>query len=235
MKKTLAILAATALVFCISCKKDNGSDKKDKGKEETPEYVAPITIDGDFSDWAKLDASKVASAKSEEGASHEALKLVKVYADAYYVYIYFEWDKELIEFNSDEFVPFHIYLNGDGDITTGGFADQFTDACTELLFEGFLTDGEKIISYEPSAFKWAGEVNGSGWEWEDIDSASGLCSGAGVVGKYELSITRELYPLGKLADNFSIGFDIQQAWDSAGILPNSVEGTAETLQVVTDK
>lgn len=234
MKKTFAILAVAALLCCISCDKNNGTPEDDPTPEE-PTYEAPVTIDGDFSDWAKLDATKVATAKNDDGASHEALKLVKVYADEYYVYVYFEWDKELIEFNEDEYVPFHIYINGDNDTNTGGFADQFNDACTDLLLEGFLTDGSSIVSYDPSCFRWIGETNGSGWEWEEVETPSGFCLGAGVEGKYELSITRELYPLGKLADTFTIGFDIQQAWDSAGILPNSAEGNADSLQVVTDK
>jgi hypothetical protein len=45
----------------------------------------------------------------------------------------------------------------------------------------------------------------------------------------------------KLADNFSIGFDIQQDWESVGILPNShvtdenPGGLAASLQVKTVK
>lgn len=238
MKKIFSFMAIASTVLALaSCKKDNspaGPVKPDQPDE--PEYVAPITIDGQFDDWAKLDASKVATATCEEGAAKEALKLVKVYADELYVFIYFEWDKELVEFGPEEFIPFHVYINGDGDASTGGFSDQFTDACIDLLMEGFLADGgEAIGSYAPSCFSWSGEPNGSGWSWADVDSGDGLCEGAGVIGKYEMAITRELYPLGKLADNFSIGFDIQQAWDSVGILPNSAEGTAESLKVTTVK
>ena len=239
------VIAATCFA-AVCCKKADNNDNPnnnqkdpDKPNEEQPaKYTAPIKIDGDFSDWAKLDDSKVATARNSDGSSYEALKIVKVYADEMYVYIYFEWDKELIEHSGDELVPLHIYINGDGDASTGGFADEFEDACMDFMTEGFLFDGnDKVTSYDPGCYKWEGEVNGSGWDdcWVDIDSSSDLFVGAGVEGKYELAMTRELYPLGKLADNFSIGFDIQQSWDSVGILPNSAEGHAASLQVVTVK
>lgn len=222
----------------VACSKDDNNKKKDKGDDDDDiEYVAPITIDGKFDDWAKLDAKKVATATLPEGAAKEALKVLKVYADELYVYIYFEWDKELIEYKPDvEYVPFHVYLNADGDSTTGGFSDQWSDACMDVCFEGFLTDGTNIVSYEPGCYPWTGDPNGSGWGWGDeVDSGAGLFQGAGVVGKYEIAMTRELYPLGKLADTFSIGCDIQQSWDSVGILPAGAEGTVASLQVTTDK
>ena len=250
MKKILLIMASVAAIVAFaSCKKDNGKDKKE-GEEET-EYVQPITIDGDFSDWAKLDASKIATAKCAPDATKTALKLVKVYADEYFVFVYFEWDKDQISYHpntapadqdsNEEDVPFHVYINGDGNAATGGFGDQWNDACTDVLMEGFLTDGTNIVSYEPGLFRWAGETNGTGWSWEDLGDISGICSGAGIVGKYELSIVRELYPVGKLADTFSIGFDIQQSWDSVGILPNAAanddnpSGHTNSLQVTTVK
>ena len=246
MKKILAIMAtAAAILAVVSCNKDN---KKDKNKDdEETEYVAPITIDGDFSDWAKLDANKVATAKTDPNATKTALKLVKVYADEVFVFVYLEWDKDQISFEKDvEHVPFHMYINGDGLATTGGYADQFTDACSDLLLEGFLFDGNGWAGYDPGAYKWIGETNGTGWGWEPeedhvLAAGSGLCSGAGIEGKYEICLVRELYPLGKLADTFSVGFDIQQNWDSVGILPNAAvtddntSGHAPSLQVTTVK
>lgn len=233
-------MALVATLMAVSCNKEEKPKKDDKKDKEDVEYIAPITIDGQFADWAKLDASKVATATSVEGADKDALKLVKVYADELYVYIYFEWDTDLVESDAenDEQVPFHVYINGDNDTSTGGFADQFEDACMDLLLEGFLFDSDdQITAYDPECFKWCGEVNGSGWDnnWEDIDSPAGFVTGAGVNGKYEMSICRELYPAGKMATDFSIGFDIQQGWDSVGVLPNAAEGNANSLPVVTVK
>lgn len=240
MKKILTFLAMTAsiLMVSVSCHKNN--DEEDPDGPDEDEYVAPIKVDGDFSDWAKLTG--VAEAKCDPEATKTALKLVKVYADAVYVFVYFEWDKDQISHEPDvEHVPFHCYINTDGDASTGGYGDQFSDACSELLFEGSIyPDGAKVGSYEPGVFKWTGDVNGTGWSWEDLGEFNGLCSGAGIEGKYEFQIARELMPM-KLADKFSIGFDIQQDWDSVGILPNShvtdenPGGLAPSLQVTTKK
>ena len=242
MKKILPFLAMTAfiLMVSVSCHKNNDDDDEEGGG--STEYVAPIKIDGDFSDWAKLPAADIAEAKCDPEATKTALKLVKVYADPVYVFVYFEWDKDQISHEPDvEHVPFHCYINTDGDASTGGYGDQFSDACSELLFEGSIyPDGAKVGSYEPGVFKWTGDVNGTGWSWEDLGEVNGRCAGAGIEGKYEFQIARELMPK-KLADNFSIGFDIQQDWESVGILPNShvtdenPGGLAPSLQVTTKK
>lgn len=245
MKKILTFLAMTAsiLMVSVSCNKNNGDDEgEDEGGEQ--EYVAPIKIDGDFADWAKLDGTKIASATCDKDATKTALKLVKVYADAVYVFVYFEWDKDQITHEPDvEHVPFHCYINTDGDASTGGFGDEFSDACSDIMFEGFIyPDGAKIGSYEPGVHEWVGEVNGTGWDgcWNDLGEFNGLTSGAGIEGKYEFQIARELLPK-KLADTFSIGFDLQQSWDSVGLLPNASAtddnpgGLAASLQVKTVK
>jgi hypothetical protein len=243
MKKIFAFLAIAAMV-AVGCSKTNDNGGKKRGGDDKPKYEQPITIDGNFDDWAKLDASKIATAKSDPDATKTALKLVKVYADNVFVFVYFEWDKDQISYEKDvEHVPFHVYINGDGNAATGGFADQWTDACTDVMMEGFIYPDAVLGSYEPGLFKWVGEANGSGWDpnWESLGDISGITKGAGVEGKYEFQITRELYPVGKLADNFSIGFDIQQGWNSVGILPNAAPtddnpgGLAPSLQVVTVK
>ena len=243
MKKILTFLAMTAsiLMVSVSCNKNNGDEDDPDGPDE-PEYVAPITIDGEFADWAKLPSANVAEAKCDPEATKTALKVIKVYADPVYVFVYFEWDKDQITHEPDvEHVPFHCYINTDGDASTGGYGDEFSDACSELLFEGFVyPDGAKVGSYEPGVFEWTGDVNGTGWSWNDLGEFNGLCAGAGIEGKYEFQIARELMPK-KLADNFSIGFDIQQGWESVGVLPNThvtddnPGGLAPSLQVKTKK
>ena len=245
MKKffLFAAVAAFALVACDPNKPDN----PDNPDDPTEEYVQPIEIDGDFADWAKLDASKIATAKCPADANKTALKLVKVYADEYFIFVYIEWDKSQISAVPDvEHVPFHMYINSDGDASTGGYADQFSDACSDILLEGSLFDGSSWAGYDPGAYKWIGEPNAAGWGWEPdgdnvLAAGSGLCSGAGVEGKYEICLVREMFPLGKIADTFSIGFDIQQNWDSVGILPigtptdENPSGYIASLQVNTVK
>lgn len=237
----MTLLAMAAMMcFVASCDKDN---KKNHGGVDDDDYTAPITIDGNFDDWAKLDASKVAVATSAADNSYSSLKTLKVYADEYFVYIYFQFVGEDIE--SRDWVPFHMYINGDGKTTTGGFADQFTDACTDIMTEGAIFADGEFCSYNPSAHKWVGEVNGSGWDgcWEEVlAEGANFCSGMGSGNQYEIRLIREMYPGGKLADNFSIGVDIQQNWSSVGILPNATPdpetnpaGHAASLQVTTVK
>ena len=204
---------------------------------------AAIKIDGDFADWAALPAGSFSKTYGDEEATHPALTHCKVYADPENVYVYIEWDTDMITYEADvEHVPFHCYINTDGDASTGGFASQFSDACTDVLLEGFLYDGGSMSSYDPGAYAWAGDPNGDGWTWDGLDG-EGICEGAGVDGKYEFLISRAAfaamgYPI---ADVFSIGFDIQQSWDSVGILPNAApsednpSGIMPSLQVVTQK
>lgn len=206
------------------------------------DYCAPITIDGSFDDWTKLDASMVATAECDPDATLTALKLVKVYADDRYIFVYFEWDTDQVYHEPGvEHVPFHVYLNSDGDTSTGGFAHYWTDACSDYVFEGFLyPDGESVGACDAVAYSWEGEPNEDGWVWSAFDPINGLCYGAGIDGKYELYIRRDYDQLGEIADIFSIGFDIDQAWDGVGFLPNAAVsdinpfGRTQSLWVMTD-
>ena len=206
--------------------------------------AAAITIDGDFADWAALKDGTYSKTYGDEDATHPALTHAKVYADPDFVYVYFEWDPDMVEFGEGLDVPFHCYVNTDGDATTGGFADQFSDACTDVLLEGVLSDDTgAIISYDAGAFAWAGDPNGGGWSWSGLEADS-ITVGAGVEGKYEFKIDRSViagigFPI---ADVFSIGFDIQNTgWDSIGILPNAApsednsSGVVASLKVTTQK
>lgn len=204
------------------------------------EYAPPVTIDGNFSDWDRLDAADIAVARSQTGAVYTDLTIAKVYADERFVFVYFEWNKNKIKHSPGvEHVPFHIFINGDGKTSTGGYSDQWSDACMDIFLEGLLyPDGSHLGSFSSVVvYKWTGKTNGSGWNWTEIGSNDSICTGAGVEGRYELKIVRELYPLGELADNFSIGFDIMQGWALAGILPNSqaASGRAPSLKVRTVK
>ena len=197
---------------------------------------APITIDGDFSDWDALDPALVATASCDPDARRTALTLAKVFATSEYVYVYFEWNKDEIQHNNDEWVPLDCYINTDGDETTGGGV-LFSDLCSDVLLEGYIYPGGVLGSYDAGAWIWNGEPNAEGWEWRDSQFAdldggnNGITNGAGVEGKYELRIDRSKfeeigYPI---ADTFSIGFNIYQSWDSAGLLPNAAVTDANPL------
>lgn len=215
----------------------------------TPEPPTPqeeaIKIDGDFSDWAALAKGTFSQYYGDEEAVHPALTFCKVYATADFIYVYFEWDPEYTEDTS--WVPFHCYMNLDGDASTGGYADEFADACSDFLLEGSIYDGGEICSYWAGGYPWIGEPNAEGWSWapdtDNVFPEEAPTVGAGVEGKYEFSIDRKMfadagYPI---ADVFSIGFDIQQNWNSVGVIPNAApsednaSGVVNSLQVTTQK
>ena len=203
-----------------------------------------ISIDGNFDDWDALPTGSYSSCYGYNDAPRKALTHCKVYANSGYVYVYIEWNTNMISYEANvEHVPFHCYINTDGLTTTGGFSNQFSDACTDVLLEGFLYPYGVMGSYDPAAYSWAGTVNGSGWEWNELDSEGIFCQGAGVDGKYEILISRSaIAALGfPIADEFSIGFEIEQDWNAVGILPNAVpsdnnpNGLAPSLSVTTQQ
>ena len=197
---------------------------------------AAIEIDGSFADWAALPTNSYSKTFGDEEATHPALTHCKVYADPDFIYVYFEWDTDAISAEAGvEHVPFHCYVNGDGNAATGGYGDEFAEACTDFMLEGFIYDGGEaggeIGSYDPGVHAWSGADGESGWSWNELLSGgNGIGAGAGVEGKYEFKIDRALLKdLGcTVADTFGIGFDIQQGWESVGILPSTApdEGNA---------
>jgi hypothetical protein len=217
-----------------------------KAVEPEPQGGA-IEIDGKFEDWAALPAGSFSKSYGDPEATHPALTQCKVYADPNFIYVYFEWDPEYVDGTADA-TPFHCYINTDGKTSTGGYGDEFLDACSEVLLEGWIYDGAEGIlqSYDPLVQDWVAEPNTNGWGWSGvnlIEDGSGLGEGAGVEGKYEFKLDRSMlkdvgFPV---ADVFSIGFDIQQNWESVGVIPNAApseenaSGVVNSLQVTTQK
>jgi len=215
--------------------------------EPKPGEGDAIVIDGDFADWDALSASNYSMAIRDRNSNYEALTMAKVYATPSMIYVLFQWNTDLVSYELGvEHVPFHVYLNTDGDATTGGFSDLFTDACMDVLLEGFIYPEGALGSYAPAVFPWTGEVNGNGWWWDgtrDLAEGSDVSKGAGIEGKYEFSIDRSVlascgYPI---ADEFSIGLEIQQSWNAVGVLPSAAVsdenrlGRAPSMHVNTIK
>ena len=224
-----AIFAATMMSFS-SCEKTpvQGGEQTDPnactecGQNPCvcePEYVSPITVDGDFADWAGLDASKVSVAKCDADAKWTALKLVKVYADEVYINVYFEFDAD--QLTDLESVPFHVYINEDASEAAGN--DQFMgQGGQDWLLEGFVYSGGEFCSYDPYLFSYDGAEDTVEWAYTELlPENSGIGSGAGAGNAYEFAIMREMLMGVNLADTFTIGFDIQQDWNSVGVLPNT--------------
>ena len=233
MKKVFSLLAIAAMVL-VACKKNDKPtptpvDPDPEDPEE--EYVAPITIDGDFADWAKLPAANVASATCNADAKYTVLKTVKAYVDEQYIFLYVEYDPTAYT-EEDTWIPFHVYMNADNSAETGGYGDEFAEADAEWLLETSIT------AYDCALFKWWAEAGTNGWEWTEpgiehtaddgwgaiIPEGQGIGTSAGstATGKYEIAILRPMIEeTVKFADTFTLGFDIQANWSTVGILPNT--------------
>lgn len=253
MNRTFAFATMTVAVILSfsACQKENG-DIKDNTGENTEgicqecgndpcvcadDYSAPIVVDGQFSDWESIDISKMAVAECAENANWTALSTLKVYADSYFMYVYFEFiEDEILDTSS---VPFHFYFDADNSAETGGFGDQWTEPTSEWSLEGYVISGGSFCSYDPSLYPWTFEVGENGWGWEESILSGGIASGAGSGNRYELAIDMQLLSDMEVifADTFGVGVDIQQEWESVGVLPNenptddNLSGLAPLLKV----
>ena len=237
-----AIFAATMMSF-TACEKDGGKTDgpevevcPDCGQDPCEceeEYVNPITIDGDFADWATVTP---VSATCNADAKYTALTALKVYTDEMYIHVYFEFSED--EIADREWVPFHVYINQDNNTEGCGDDQWLGQGGQDWLMEGAVIANE-FCSYDPGLFKYIGADPATvEWAWESVlPEGSGIASGMGSGNKYELSIMKEMIPGLDLAETFGLGVDIQQSWNSVGVLPNTAiaddnaNGAVAMLQV----
>lgn len=195
-------------------------------EEPAPDPNASLisVTDGTLSDWDKLPAEYVATATCNSQSRWTALKSLTVYADNNYLNLLVEYDPAQITNTTS--VPFHVYLNADNSASTGGFGDQWQDADTEVMLEGTIIAGGKHTSYNPTIFQWAGTVGGDGWTWADLPAEHDTIGQSQMIGsKFEIQLRRASIPATWDQNQFTIGVDIQQNWNSVGVLPNSSSST----------
>ena len=196
------------------------------GEEPEPEpFVSLINVeDGSVADWKKVPANYLATATCASGAKWTALKNVKVYADKEYINVLVEYDPQQI--TSTDWVPFHVYLNADHSTTTGGSVGQWLDADIEIMMEAAIIADGKHVSYNPGVFEYTGTVGKQEWAWENVEVQEPVIGRSQQVGnKFEIQLSRTLIPAQWDKTGFTIGFDIQQSWNSVGVLPNASSGT----------
>jgi hypothetical protein len=260
MKKfmTLAAMFAAVMMSFSACEKTpvQGGDNNDGGNTETPadvcpdcqknpcecepEYVSPLTMDGDFADWDALDASKVAVTKCATDAKYTALKVAKVYVDQVYINVYFEYDES--QLGDLSYIPFDMYLDQEGE---DGVGDDYYVGQTgvDYLFEAAVIAEGACVSYDPDMFIYMGSREAWEWGWEaHLEAGLGLCQGAGANGKYEFAILKEMLMGVELGEQFGLGFMIATPdWATVGCLPNvdvtdeNPNGKASLLKVTDVK
>ena len=239
MKTLKFALLCAATIAMIACKPTNQPEEKcdvcgenpcvcDEPGQEPDEYACPISVeDGVDTDWAEVPEGYLFETKCADGASKDALKSVKVFADDIYVNLLVEWDPELVP--NHESVPFHVYWNVDAGAETGGYGDQWLEPYDiDVLMEGFFyaepTEGcgyGEPCLYEPGMFAYGGAYNTNEWNWTELVAAGAFCASQHLGdNKMEIQILRELIPAA-WGEAFTVGFDIQQSWESVGVLPNA--------------
>ena len=259
MKKYLLLFAAAAFMFaaCDPVNPDGPDGPDGPDDPETPEEVVSIAIDGDFEDWAKMDQTKIVSAKNNPDSPWDAVKQMRVYANAEFIFYYIEFDnsqiKELLESatgtytgsdgQSPNAINMRININTDGEFASG--YTSYSLQGYDFIMEGTLAkDGKWDTFGDATMYQRIGS-------WKQLmDPGQGLTMGAGAGNKFEIMVSRQLFnnaaagsedpkPLG---DIFQTGLRFYgPQWTELANLPNGAvsddnpNGWGNLLEVATDK
>ena len=244
MKKVfLAILATIAVVGMVSCNKDDNG-KGGKGGKKAVEVN--ITIDGDLADWADVEVG--AEVLEETVETRAALLTLKAAADATNLYIYFEAQLE----EDQAAAPIDIFINSDGDTSTGFTSWLWSEVGWEFLLEsetGFLAsatavrDMDDMNVYKAKVWQDAEGNQIDGWDktvpavMEQVEGLSGFCTSAGKVVNgiafVEISIARSAINA-RAKGKLGLGVEIHDGgWADIGMLPIGTDtGEVGVMDVV---
>ncbi|MBQ6081382.1 MAG: hypothetical protein IJK91_02770 [Bacteroidales bacterium] len=202
MKKLFVLMIAAAMAFTACEKKPQPTPTPGPGPDDEPDpeptYVQPITIDGDFADWAKLPAANVASAKSDAASPWDAINEIRVYADDFFIFYYLEYNNSKIadllaaasgeKTNSEGVVekiglPIRLNINTDGEFESG-YKSYSLDGY-DFIIEGSLAEDGAWKSFDGTLHQRIGS-------WTALQEG-GLCTGAGNGNKYEICLPRDIF------------------------------------------
>ena len=238
--KKIALLLAAAMFFTLSCEKTNNYNKGKQGEDETE---SPITIDGNFDDWASLQG--VYSAKNSADSQWDAVREIRVYAYGDYIYYYVRFDKEYMKeyFEANDVLPARVNLNTDGEFTSG-YQSYFTQGY-DFMIELSLGNGAGGWGTADDSSLHQ-RLNG---DWTQLLGAnSGLTFGAGNGNEFELFVDRSIFnsaveksanpmPMG---DNFQTSMRFYETsttgnWEELSNMPNSDGGYGPLMDITFAK
>lgn len=231
IKKFIALAAVAAMLFACgekddTQKPDNGNGNQTEEPEpEEPEFESAITIDGDYTDWAAVEAV-TATLPTEGTPKYTQLKTLKAYADEYFIFLYLEYDPTDIR-------TIDLFINDDNDPMTGHI--NAWDEGLGLMMQGsfYEFDAEYTTqlggkSWDPSIYMFGGEDLSTAWEWVNLGVGGGASSSIAnmiddTTAAVEIQIVREMIPM-PLADTIGLGVILETAgWVSVGALPAVAE------------
>ena len=151
--------------------------------EVAPPQEAAITIDGDFADWAAMDADKVKVSYNDPDSPWEGVLELRVYANAETVFYYFKFDKESLDdaFTLDpNDMHLRLCLNTDGEFESG-YTSYFLEAY-DFIIEGTFADGGAFVDFD-------GEMHQRIGSWKSLLAPeNGLVTGKGNGYEYEIAM-----------------------------------------------
>lgn len=252
MKKTILLLSAALFLF-VACKKDKPDGPDGPDKPDTPTSDELIEIDGSFDDWSaaagvitvKNDASYVGQEVDESKQRIDALKVMKIAADKYNIYVYTEVDMSVVYaggvpnwegviMDPAKAMALEVYIDADDNPATGGINWVWGTCGWEYHLEASVFNPVAVGEMEGASFnKFTGEDGTDIWAVDppaqEEMTDNGLCAGNGKldgnIAKYEVAITRALLP--KLGKKCAIGVEIlSENWMLMGVLPQANDGDA---------
>ena len=193
--------------------------------EVPPAPAATITIDGDFSDWPKLEAGTFAKATSDPDAPWEGVKEIRCFANAETVFYYIKFDEESLA-DAFEMEPNDMHLrlciNTDGEYESG-YANYFLEAY-DFIVEGTFAEGGAFVDFD-------GEMHQRIDGWVSLLAPkNGLVSGMGAGAEYEIALDRATFNLAAnassvpmpMGDEFQTGIRFYyNGWAEFSNMPNS--------------
>ena len=190
--------------------------------------------DGTLSDWDNVPSDYLFKTECAPNASKNGLKSVQVYVDLSCINLLVEVNDEVI--TDREWTPFHVFINSDNSSSTGGYGDLWKDADTDLMLETAIFASGAVYPYNPGVFKWWGPDGGNGWYWTDPEveitpengwgalvpeGSKSIGNSQMVDGKIEIQLDYTQIPMPFDETTFTLGFEIQQSWNTVGVLPNA--------------
>ncbi|MBO4416936.1 MAG: Ig-like domain-containing protein [Bacteroidales bacterium] len=197
------------------------------------EVVVPptsaITIDGDFSDWSKLEAGTFKRAFNDPDSPWEGVQEIRCFADPDHVFYYIKYNAEyLAELldNEAEILPIRLCINTDGEFTSG-YTSYFLEGY-DFIIEGALAENKAFTTY-------SGEMHQRIGSWVSLAKPEdGVVTGKGAGSEYEIMPDRALFnefaakssvPM-LMGDEFQTGIrfyfiNSSGKWDELSNMPNS--------------
>lgn len=192
--------------------------------EEIVLATAAIKIDGEFADWAKLEADgKCQIAKLEAGKEYEKDQLYKMawYTDADFIYMYFEY-------NATETYPLDVLIGtamiDDGDL----HATHLWNPCyVDYDLEFGSEDPEDWTKWERNIL-YNFDHEAGGWNFPTVAAENPVTLAKTADGKMEGRMSRAYFTFKEAY--FTVGaFNSNEGWGEIGTLPAAelVEGVVE--------